>query len=67
MPMFICLKKDKWVMARCGDCHDDCELAHPVTQETGTRLYGAGFDQRKPAVGKPLSPLGAEPLEIKPE
>lgn len=62
MPMFICLTKDKWVMSRCGNCHADCGLSHPVTQEVGNRLYGAGFDKRKPAL-----PESAQPVSDKQE
>lgn len=58
MPMFICLRKDKWVMGRCGECHDACGLDHPHTQEHGARLFGAGFDKRKPA--QPPSPDGVK-------
>lgn len=59
MPMFICLRKDKWVQSRCGNCLDDCSLTHPVTQTHGTRLFGVGFENRKPAT--PPSPDGAKP------
>lgn len=59
--MFICLRKDKWVQARCQHCPDSCGIGHQVTQEHGTRLFGQGFDQRKPAVGKGLVAEGSDP------
>lgn len=58
MPMFVCPIKDKWVMSRCGECRGNCGLDHPVTQEIGTRLYGAGFDKRKPAAPTDAKPDG---------
>lgn len=61
MPMFVCLTKDKWVAARCSGCNENCGLTHPTTQEIGTRLFGPGFENTKPAVGKPLIAEGSDP------
>lgn len=61
MAMFVCLKKDKWVMGRCNTCHDDCGVGHPLTQQHGTRLWGEGFGQKKPATGKGLVAEGRDP------
>lgn len=60
MAMFICLQKDKWVMARCNGCGDDCGLTRPATQEHGTRLFGAGFETRKPAPAGELTRDGVK-------
>jgi hypothetical protein len=59
--MFICLKKDKWVTARCSGCGESCGLNHPTTQEHGTRLFGAGFESRQPASAGTLTRDGSQP------
>lgn len=59
--MFVCIKKDKWVMGRCNGCGESCGVGHPMTQEHGTRLWGAGFHLRKPATGKGLVAEGENP------
>ena len=61
MPMFVCLAKDKWVPARCPGCGEGCGLTHPTTQEIGNRLFGQGFENTKPAVGKPLVAPESDP------
>jgi hypothetical protein len=61
MPMFVCLQKDKWVPARCTACDGACGLNHPTTHEIGTRLFGPGFENTPPAVGKPLAAEGSDP------
>lgn len=61
MAMFICMMRNRWVMGRCEQCHKNCGLGHPHTQEHGTRLWGAGFDKREPAKGKGLVAIGENP------
>lgn len=60
MPMFICLKKDKWVTAWCAGCGESCGLDHPTTQEHGSRLFGTGFESRQPAPAGSLTRDGVK-------